>query len=269
VAIILAAEDGIADTIRPRIDQQGGDSRRVYVLRAVRVEGQECPFSLERDLPALERALADTATVLLVIDPLSAYLGSRDSYKDAEIRAILTPLAAIAERYRVAVVGVLHLTKAAQRKLLLRAQGSIAFVAQARVVLAVGEDQEHPGRRFLAGVKNNLGPKAPTLAFRLSDAGLKWDATPIEGTADSLLAQDELVSRTEQRERDDAKTFLRDLLRVGPVASKQVEADAKANGIAQRTLWRAKADLGILADRAKTVDGKTAAWFWRLPVDPL
>jgi hypothetical protein len=67
--ILLAAEDGLADTIRPRVDRQEGDSSRVYVLRAVRVEGQECPFNLERDLPALEHALTATKAVLLVIDP--------------------------------------------------------------------------------------------------------------------------------------------------------------------------------------------------------
>jgi putative DNA primase/helicase len=263
--VILASEDGIADTIRPRVDRQGGDSGRVWVLQGVRVEGQECPFNLERDLPALERALTETAAGLLVIDPLSAYLGTRDSYKDSEIRGILTPLAALAERHHVAVVGILHLTKAATRRLLLRAQGSIAFVAQARVVLAVGEDPEQAGRRFLAVVKNNLGAKAATLAFRLGDDGLTWDAAPVEGTADRLLAQDEAPSRTESRERDDAGAFLRAALAEGPVASKQIEADAKANGIAQRTLWRAKAALGIVADRSKTTEGNTGPWYWRLP----
>jgi predicted ATP-dependent serine protease len=263
--IILAAEDGIADTIRPRLNRQDGNSARVYVLRAVRIAGLESPFSLERDLPALERALAETRAVMLVIDPLSAYLGSRDSYKDAEIRAILTPLAALAERYRVAVVGILHLTKAAARRLLLRAQGSIAFVAQARVVLAVGEDPDHPGRRFLAAVKNNLGPNAPTLAFRLSDAGVIWESAPVAGSADTLLAQDEPASRTECHERDAAAQFLRNLLDDGPVASKQVEADAKANGISQRTLWRAKTDLGIKPYRSQTTTGNTGPWYWSLP----
>jgi putative DNA primase/helicase len=263
--IILAAEDGIADTIRPRVDRQEGDPARVFILRAVRVEGQECPFNLERDLAALEHAIAEHQAVLVVIDPLSAYLGERDSYKDAEIRAILTPLAALAERYRVAIIGILHMTKAAQRRLLLRAQGSIAFVAQARTVLAVGEDPEQPGRYLFAGIKNNIGPKAPALAYRLTDAGLAWDTTPVTGVADTLLAEDEVTTRTERREHDAASTFLRDLLASGPVASKQVEADAKANGIAQRTLWRAKAELGVVADRSRTTEGNTGAWYWRLP----
>src|SRR5262249_55073954 len=159
--IVLTSEDGVADTLRPRLDRQGGDPEHVHILRAVRVDGDEIPFTLERDLPQLARVLTDHPdTALVILDPVSAYLGSRDSYKDAEIRGLLSPLAALAERYRVALLAILHLTKAAQRKLLLRAQGSVAFVAQARIVLAVGEDPDHDGRRLLVPVKNNLGPAA-------------------------------------------------------------------------------------------------------------
>jgi len=260
--LLLTSEDGLADTVRPIVDRQGGDSRRVHVLTAVRVEGQECPFTLERDLPALNTAIQQTGAVLAVISPLSAYLGSKDSYKDAEIRGLLTPLAALAEQRRVAILGVMHLTKAQTRRLLLRAQGSVAFVAQARTVLVVGESADTPGRRFLASAKNNLGPAAPALAFRIGNAGLTWEDTPVEGTAEALLATDEPASRAECRERDQAMTFLRGLLADGPVASKQIMADAKANGIAQRTLWRAKTELRVNAERAK---GQTGAWYWMLP----
>jgi hypothetical protein len=260
--LILACEDGAADTVRPRIERQGGNASCVYMLRGVRVDGQESPFNFERDLAALEHALVQTRAVAVTVDPISAYLGARDSYKDAEIRAILSPLAALAERYRVAIIAILHLTKAAQRRVLLRAQGSVAFVAQARTVLAVAEDRDTPGRRLLVSVKNNLGPLAPALAFRISDTGLTWEPGTVEGTAERLLAGDELGTRTERRERDDAVTFLRDLLREGPVPTKQIEADAKANGIAQRTLWRAKSELRIEATRSQ---GQRGAWYWMLP----
>lgn len=148
--------------------------------------------------------------------------------------------------------------------MLLRAQGSIAFVAQARVVLAVGEDSEAPGRRLLVGVKNNLGPIATSLAFRISDDGLRWEGA-INGTADQLLAGDEAETRTARHERDAAVAFLRELLEQGPVKSKQIEADAQANGISRSTLWRAKQALGIKAERAKTVEGNTGPWYWYLP----
>jgi len=127
----------------------------------------------------------------------------------------------------------------------------------------VGEDGNAPGWRLLAAVKNNLGPLAPALAFRISDAGLIWEPTPVEGVADVLLAGDEMESRSARRERAVAEQFLRDLLADGPVKSTEVYKDAKANGIAQRTLWRAKLDLGVIADRAKG-DIK-APWYWMFP----
>jgi putative DNA primase/helicase len=263
-SLVMTAEDGLADTVRPRVDRQGGDPRRIHVLQAIRLADVEMPFTLERDLPALEHALVETDAAMLWVDPLSAYLGSRDSYKDAEIRGILGPLAALAERRSVAVVGILHLTKDAQRRLLHRAQGSIAFVAAARSVLAVGEDPDLPERRLFVAIKSNLGPLPPALAFRITDQGLCWESGAVTGTADRLLAADLPSTRTERRERDDASTFLQFLLRDGAVASRQVEADAHANGIARRTLWRAKAELGVVTSRGKTLDGRSA-WYWTLP----
>jgi len=263
--LLLTSEDGLADTVRPIVDRQHGDARRVHVLKAVRGENQEWPFTLERDLPVLDAAIKQTGAVAAMISPLSAYLGSKDSYKDAEIRGLLTPLAALAEERRVSITGIMHLTKAQQARLVNRVQGSVAFVAQARTVLVVGEDGNAPGRRLLASVKNNLGPKAATLAFRIGDAGLVWEPGAVEGTADILLAPDEVESRSARRERDQAETFLRDLLADGPVQSKQIMADAKANGIAQRTLWRAKANLDIIAERARTAAGNVGPWYWHLP----
>jgi len=258
--VALLAEDGMADTVRPRVEGQGGNAARIYVLRAVRQEGQERPFTLEADLGALEMALRQTRAVLLVVDPLSAYLGRRDSYKDSEIRGLLTPLASLAEQYHCAIVGILHLTKNAQRRVLLRAQGNIAFVAQARTVFAVGPDPETPGRRLFVTVKSNLGVFPPGLAFRIGDDGLLWETGTIEGSAEQLLAADEPGTRSDRREREAAVQFLREALSSGPVASKDLMGDAKANRVAQRTLWRAKTDLGVVAER----HGR-GPWYWMLP----
>lgn len=266
--LILTSEDGIADTIRPRVDRQGGDPRRVHILQAVHTAGVEAPFALDVNLPALEDALGRTKARQAWIDPLSAYLGraARGSHHDAEIRGVLTPLAALADRCDIALVGILHLTKDQVRRLLHRVQGSVAFVAQARIVLAVGEDPEQPGRRLFVGVKNNLGPKASPLAFRISDAGLTWDSdAPVESDADRLLAGYEPTTRTERRALETAAQFLRDALAEAPLPSKQLEADAKANGIAQRTLWRAKDELGVKANQAATQSGRRC-WYWRLPM---
>jgi hypothetical protein len=255
----MTSEDGIADTLRPRIDQQDGDPARVDVLRAVKLDtGGEAAFNLERDLLALDRAVATHDTRVVVLDPLSAYLGKKDSYKDAEIRGLLTPLADLAERHRVAVLGLLHLTKAQQRRILHRVQASIAFVAQARTVLAVGEEPDS-GRRLVAPLKNNLGPLPPVLAFHIGDKGLRWEPGTVEGTAEALLAGDETPTRSERQELDRAMLFLKDELCDGPVRSTEIRKDAKANAVAERTLWRAKAVLGVVAHR----QGQ-GPWYWML-----
>jgi RecA-family ATPase len=182
--IILSAEDGIADTIRPRLDRQGGDPRRAHVLEAVRDTDGPHLFQVGRDLPALEAALQRTRARCVRIDPLSAYLGGTDSHRDGEVRGLLAPLAALAAAHRAAIVGVMHLTKDAQRRLIARASGSIAFAGAARVVMVVGVDPDDAtkARRFLVTVKNNLGAKAPGLAYTITDDGFRWESTPLPST---------------------------------------------------------------------------------------
>ena len=91
--LFLLAEDGIADTVRPRIDDLGGDCSRVFILDAVKdVNGVPRPVNLARDLAILEAAIAEVQPVLVVIDPITAFLGKTDSYKDAEVRGLLAPL---------------------------------------------------------------------------------------------------------------------------------------------------------------------------------
>src|SRR6185503_7183215 len=99
-------------------------------------------FSLEHDLMMLEAALVSTSAIAAFVDPLSAYLGSKNSHVDSELRGLLSPLALLAERRRVAIVAVLHLTKAQTARLAMRVQGSVAFLAQARSALAVGPDPD-------------------------------------------------------------------------------------------------------------------------------
>jgi putative DNA primase/helicase len=261
-SIILTAEDGIRDTVRPRIERQGGDPERVAVLTAVRMrDGAEVLFNLDRDIPVLDEAIHRTQAELVVIDPLVAYIG-RDSFKDAEVRTVLAPLAALADRRNVAILAVMHLRKAAA-KLIHRAGGSVGFVAAARIVLAIGSDVELPARRFLVPVKTNLGVAPLSLAFRIDDKGLHWESQPLTGSAEGLLGDgNELTTGSERREREEAKAFLLYVLREGPVSSAVLMKDATANGIAQRTLWRAKRDLGIEAYREPADGGR---WRWRLP----
>jgi hypothetical protein len=266
-AIVLSAEDGIADTIKPRVLRQGGDDRRVHVLEAVRDASGARPFQIGRDLAALEHAVQTKHARMVTIDPFSAYLGRVDSHKDGEVRGLLAPLAAFAASYRVGIVGIMHLTKEAQRRLIARATGSIAFAAAARIVLAVGADPDDATRqrRFFVTVKNNLGAHAPGLTYTITDDGLCWGAEPLPGTlsAEALLDTAAVpASREDTGQRAEAERFLEDLLAHGPVPSTQVMKDLRANGIAEKTARRAKRDLKIRAER---IPRGTGPWFWCLP----
>lgn len=260
--ILLSAEDGVADTIRPRVDTLGGNAARAWVLSAVKHENAERPFSLAADLPALEQAMAQTGAVLVVIDPLSAYLGENDSYKDSEVRGLLAPLATLAEQTGIAVLGVMHLGKDAQRRAIHRALGSVAFVAAARVVLAVAKDPDNESHRLLLPIKNNLTAPPAVLAFSLPGGRLEWEPQPVAGVdADTILGQ----VPEDREERRDADEFLRELLKDGGVRAADVLRAARENGIPERTLYRAKRRLGIKA-RHEGQPGKRGAWYWFLPM---
>ncbi len=116
------------------------------------------------DTAAIELAIRERAARLVIIDPLAAYLGSTDSHCDAEVRGLLAPLAALAERTDAAVLGVMHLAKSSQRPAIYRAIGSIAFAAAARIVLAVAADPDRDDRRIMMPVKSNLAAASEALA---------------------------------------------------------------------------------------------------------
>lgn len=122
--LLLSAEDGLRDTIRPRLDACGADVRRVHALTATRdLDGTERALELGRDLLQLEAAIERYTPGLVVIDPLSAYLGRADTWRDNEVRALLSPLASLADRHDCAVLGVLHLNKSASSRVLHRIMG--------------------------------------------------------------------------------------------------------------------------------------------------
>jgi hypothetical protein len=261
--ILLTAEDGLADTVRPRLDAMSGDPARVHVLTAIRTGDRERGIDLSLDLPHLEAALKETGASLVVIDPVSAYLGKTDSWRDAEVRGVLAPVAALAERTGVAVVGIMHLTKDRQRQALYRAQGNISFVAAARAVFAVAEDPENPERRLFLPVKLNIARKPPGLAFRLVEAGhavrVEWEAGAVDVDVETALAGPEPTA--ERSARDEAKDFLRELLADGPVEADEANQQAREAGISERTLDRAKKTLGVKVDKS----GFRGPWLWSLP----
>jgi 5S rRNA maturation endonuclease (ribonuclease M5) len=265
--IILTAEDGLADTVRPRLDAMEGDPAQVVVLFGIRTSDDSTPryFQLTTDLNHMEQAITKYNAMLVVIDPLSAYLGDRDPYKDSEIRQVLGPLSAMAERTGVAIVGVMHLGKNEQRKALYRVLSSIAFVAAARAVFVVASDPDTEGRVLFLPLKMNIAPKPPGLAYRLDGPRIVWDTCPVTVDAESALRGADLPE--EREERAHAVSVLRELLQGGPMKATDVKKEAAIAGIPERTLYRAKATMRVKAHRIGGL-GSTGWWEWELPHSP-
>ncbi len=261
--VMLAAEDALKDTVRPRVNALKGDPARFYVIQGVDTAEGERWLSLDRDMAKLEAVVKAHRPALVVIDPLSAYLGKADSFKDSEVRAVLGPLALLAETYQTAILAVMHLTKDAKRSVLYRAPGSIGFAAQARAILTVGQNNEddEPDRRVVAWVAVTNGKLPDSRAFTLTDDGLEWEKDAADITARELLAD-----RTPRRETevDRAIEFLKDYLKDGPRNAQAVLAAGNARGFSEPTLRRARQRLGIEPEQMHK-GRRITGWQWALP----
>jgi hypothetical protein len=171
--IILSAEDGAADTVVPRLMAAGADLSRVYIVSAVlhRDGKGRRTFNLQADLVLLEQKIAEIGDVaLVIIDPISSYMGKADSHKNAEVRGVLEPASEMAERLKVAILSITHFSKsgaANNTKALHRFIGSIAFVGAPRAAFAVIGDADNEGRILFLAAKNNIAVRPQGLAYRL------------------------------------------------------------------------------------------------------
>ncbi|MCZ6834246.1 MAG: AAA family ATPase [Planctomycetota bacterium] len=270
--VLLSAEDDLGDTIRPRLDAAGADVARICAISSVKrlgtksEEAVEDSFCLATDLTALEASILQTPDCrLVIIDPISAYLGRVDSHKMAELRGILTPLGALASRHRVAVVCIHHLNKNSGGQAIYRACGSIGFVAAARAAWIVTKDKDDERRRLFLPVKNNLASDMTGLAYtiELIDQGgapaVAWEPDPVEISADEAMS----ASQGDGEDRLDAKSFLLDLLADGEIPGKDVLDEAKEAGFSDKVARRALKSLGGKPRRSGF--GKGGQWIWSLP----
>lgn len=239
----------------------------MHILEAVRVtlaDGAqtEKAFNLETDLTALETALRRHPDVrLVVIDPISAYLGAVDSHSNAEVRGILAPLASLAARLGVAIVAVTHLRKSAGAAIH-RSIASIAFAAAARAVWAVAADPDDPARRLFLPVKQNLACDRGGLSFRVAARdGLPrvgWEPEAVLLDANDLLGSFENGESRGALLR--AKKWLLEMLQNSPVPAETIKAEARGADIAWTTIRRAKDALSVVVEK----DGYQGVWRWRL-----
>jgi len=271
--VLLAAEDDLADTVRPRLDAAGADAGRIAALQAVkernRKAGAECHryLNLGRHLPVLERLTIQVPDCrLVVIDPLMVYLGGIDSHRAGEVQALLAPLADLAARQSVAVVAVVHLRKSGGPGIY-RMLGSVGFVASARSVLCVGKDRGDPNgrRRFLALLKGNLCPDAPALAYQLNPSStaphvpiVAWEPGPVNVNAEDVLRVDDGEDRDDPGAAEEAWEWLRSRLAAGPEPAKIILQEAQEDGISHKTLRREKRRHGVLSVR------HGVGWAWTM-----
>lgn len=292
--ILLSAEDDPADTIRPRLDAAGADCDNVLLMHGVRLHENERAVNLREDVKHLEHLVVSMAGEcrLIVIDPISAYLGDDEGHSNTKVRNMLTPLAKLAQDHGVAVLAVTHLNKGGGQgptNAIYRTMGSLAFTAAARAVHLVARDPADSDgqRRLMLPIKNNLGHDRTGGAFTLTsheyadplggdpddcpdgrrrETKIVWDAHPTQDSADALLVK---LNRgpgggveRETPALDEATAFLKQTLADGPVPAKEVQAAAEQHGIAAITLRRTRQTLNVQLTRTP---GPTPISQWSLP----
>ena len=243
------AEDGLADTIRPRLDALGADCSRVLVIDESK---RELSLSDER----IRQAMEETGAKLLVLDPLQAYLGAEvDMHRANEVRPILKRLGSVAEQMGCAVVLIRHLNKMQGQKSGHRGMGSVDFQAAARSVLLVGRAKEDPQLRIVVPDKSSLAPEGESIAFALDpEQGFQWKGY-CAYNAEELLGGSTKQVQTKTMQ---AEETLRNLLDK-PAPAEEILRRITAVGISERTLMTAKKNLGVLSEK------RGGQWFWRLP----
>lgn len=246
--IYQSAEDGLADTVKPRLELAGADCERILVI-------DEKEKSLSMVDERLEKAIVQTKARMLILDPIQAYLGcGMDMNRANEARDMTKKLGALAEKHKCAIVLIGHMNKAAGNKAAYRGMGSIDFFAVARSVLLVGRVEGEPNIRAVIQIKNNLAAFGHPKAFQLLDEGFSWIGD-YEITADEVLGG--IMPKANKMEQ--AKQMLRELaLTSNAVQSNEIFDMADEKGISKRTLENAKRELGV---RAKKINN---SWYWEL-----
>jgi hypothetical protein len=251
--VILNAEDGLGDTIRPRLEAAGADLTKVLALPPMKDDNI---VSIPDDISLIEKAIERVSAVVLIIDPLSAFMRG-DPNKDSDVRKALTPLAKMAEHKDVAVLVVRHFNKNIDTRALYRGGGSIGIMGAAQSALAVAPHPNDDELRVLVPQKANLSKKAQSLAYTIvtaenGAARIEWKGI-VNLTADELLTAD-------KSEEARAKLWITDKLKDGPVLSSEIEAAADKAGISESTLKRAKKTLPVKSKK----DGPNGEWRWHL-----
>ncbi len=266
IAIYMTAEDGLGDTIKPRLAAMDADMSKIIVLEGpiASEEEEPEPFSLF-DFELIEQAIVETRSTLFVIDPAFAFLEDKDPGRTKDCRPLLRRLTEIAERTSCSILLVRHLKKGQEERASHRSSGCVDWAASARSMLLVVEDPEDREKRLIAHAKSNLAQKGRTLRFEIVDMAVTWRGES------SLDADDVLKPRASHEDEDGAQSarqaaadFLRHALAGGPTPALELRELAKGADISWSTIKRAKDDLKI-KPRPKTGEDGKVSWIWAIP----
>jgi|GEM_PF-991891 len=272
--IILSAEDDAEDTIVPRLKAVNAELSNIIILDAIKVDfdaygnNLQRNFNFEKDLYRLDELLVkEKGVTLIIIDPITSYLGSADSHKTADVRGLLAPLAKIAEKHDIAIICVSHLNKNSGQQALLRVSGSVAFVAASRATYVVVRDKYDENKKLFLPLKNNLSSDKTGLVFKIESCKISenietshvvWLPETVMITADEALTPQ---NEAEKSTLEKAKEFLCDILNNGSMSQKQIELESNNAGFSMATVRRAKKELGITSKK----EGMSEGWIWFLP----
>jgi DNA repair protein RadA/Sms len=261
-ALLLCTEDGLADTIKPRLETAGADCTKIHVLTGwLGPEDEHHAFTLQH-LDILEAAIQQYQPRLIVIDPIQAYLGPIDMHRSNETRPLLAALARVAERYQCAIVCIRHPSKPGQGdgKAIHRGLGSIDFIGAARTALFAEQHPTDPDRALLAQSKSNIERLGRTQVYSKRDGVFEWygiSRLTAELMAGSPHGPDRYAFLA-------IVCWLEEQLRSGiPRLAKELEEELIEEGYSTRTTARAKKALGIRSIK------RDEGWYWQLPELPI
>lgn len=254
--IYQTAEDGIEDTIKPRLEKAGADCSMIRVI-------DETDKELSMTDDRLEQAIIETKARLIILDPIQAYIGATvDMHRANEIRPVLKHLGIIAEKHNCAIILIGHMNKASGSKSTYRGLGSIDIQATARSVLLVARLRDKPNIRIMAHDKSSLAPAGDAIGFEMTEDNGMVCIGPYDITIDELLSGNEGRGK---KKLDIAENFIKEYFGSNKVIpSNEIMMEAAKRSIKRNTLLSAKKKLGIISDKEKAEDG-TIYWTWVMP----
>lgn len=254
--IYQTAEDGIEDTIKPRLEKAGADCSMIRVI-------DETDKELSMTDDSLEQAIIETKARLIILDPIQAYIGATvDMHRANEIRPVLKHLGIIAEKHNCAIILIGYMNKASGSKSTYRGLGSIDIQATARSVLLVARLRDKPNIRIMAHDKSSLAPAGDAIGFEMTEDNGMVCIGPYDITIDELLSGNEGRGK---KKLDIAENFIKEYFGSNKVIpSNEIMMEAAKRSIKRNTLLSAKKKLGITSDKEKAEDG-TIYWTWVMP----